>query len=181
MEYMSYNEADFVTEPQTKKFKKKKHSNQSYDDTRVNAVQRTSHLVGYEPVEGHYCMDNLNQNAIGYFCDGFGNNNNNNKMPSAAAMEKSRLMSINKAFEILRTSIPTFPYERRLSKIDTLHLAISYISLLQSVLESHMSLFDYLNMSLKFSLDLNEPQYCYSQNNFGVACFKKPCWATSGK
>ena len=180
MEYLSYNEADFVAEPKTKKLKKKKHSGHSYDDTNLNTVQQTSYLGCYEPVESQYFMENLNQNAIGYYCDGFGNSNNN-KMPSAAAMEKSRLMSINKAFEILRTSIPTFPYERRLSKIDTLHLAISYISLLQSVLESHMSLFDYLNTSLKSSLDLSEPQYCYNQNNFGVTSFKKPSWATSGK
>ena len=33
------------------------------------------------------------------------------------AVEKNRLMSINEAFEILRMNIPTFPYERRLSKI----------------------------------------------------------------
>ena len=31
--------------------------------------------------------------------------------------------------------MPTFPYERRLSKIDTLHLAIAYIALLKDILK----------------------------------------------
>jgi len=34
----------------------------------------------------------------------------------------------------LRKRIPTFPYEKRLSKIDTLNLAIAYITMLQEVL-----------------------------------------------
>ena len=46
------------------------------------------------------------------------------------------MMSINSAFEELRLHIPTFPYERRLSKIDTLRLAIAYIGLLQAILDS---------------------------------------------
>ena len=39
--------------------------------------------------------------------------------------------SINSAFEELRLHVPTFPYEKRLSKIDTLRLAIAYIALLR--------------------------------------------------
>lgn len=41
--------------------------------------------------------------------------------------------SINSAFDELRVHVPTFPYEKRLSKIDTLRLAIAYISLLREV------------------------------------------------
>lgn len=40
------------------------------------------------------------------------------------------MQSINEAFEGLRSHIPTLPYEKRLSKVDTLKLAISYISFL---------------------------------------------------
>ena len=43
--------------------------------------------------------------------------------------------SINAAFEELRLHVPTFPYEKRLSKIDTLRLAIAYISLLREILQ----------------------------------------------
>ncbi len=42
--------------------------------------------------------------------------------------------SINSAFEELRLHVPTFPYEKRLSKIDTLRLAIAYIALLREIL-----------------------------------------------
>ncbi|VDN06282.1 unnamed protein product [Thelazia callipaeda] len=50
--------------------------------------------------------------------------------------ERRRMCSINIAFMRLRRYIPTFPYEKRLSKIDTLNLAIAYISLLEGLLNS---------------------------------------------
>ena len=46
------------------------------------------------------------------------------------------MLSINSAFEQLRGHVPTFPYEKRLSKIDTLRLAIAYIALLREILVS---------------------------------------------
>ena len=97
--------------------------------------------------------------------------NSTNSTYTAAAIEKSRMMSINKAFEILRINIPTFPYERRLSKIDTLHLAISYINLLQAALASDMTLYDYLSSVLNNSFGVNRHQFASS----------KPVWASSGK
>lgn len=45
------------------------------------------------------------------------------------------MQSINEAFEGLRTHIPTLPYEKRLSKVDTLKLAISYIQFLGEMLK----------------------------------------------
>jgi hypothetical protein len=45
------------------------------------------------------------------------------------------MQSINEAFEGLRSHIPTLPYEKRLSKVDTLKLAISYISFLGDMLK----------------------------------------------
>ena len=41
--------------------------------------------------------------------------------------ERKRMQSINDAFEGLRVCIPTLPYEKRLSKVDTLRLAIGNI------------------------------------------------------
>ncbi|KAK9410954.1 PTF1A: Pancreas associated transcription factor 1a [Crotalus adamanteus] len=46
------------------------------------------------------------------------------------------MLNINSAFEELRGHVPTFPYEKRLSKIDTLRLAIAYIALLSDILKS---------------------------------------------
>lgn len=63
-------------------------------------------------------------------------------------MALSRVSSINRLFEELRNSIPTFPYERRLSKIDTLHLTISYINFLEAILKSDMDTIEYLEFIL---------------------------------
>uniref|UniRef100_A0A1I7XBX1 BHLH domain-containing protein n=1 Tax=Heterorhabditis bacteriophora TaxID=37862 RepID=A0A1I7XBX1_HETBA len=55
---------------------------------------------------------------------------------AANVRERKRMCSINVAFIELRNYIPTFPYEKRLSKIDTLNLAIAYINMLEDVLRS---------------------------------------------
>ncbi|XP_052000775.1 basic helix-loop-helix transcription factor scleraxis-like [Xyrauchen texanus] len=52
----------------------------------------------------------------------------------ANARERDRTNSVNKAFTALRTLIPTEPADRKLSKIETLRLASSYISHLGNVL-----------------------------------------------
>lgn len=49
---------------------------------------------------------------------------------AANMRERKRMQSINDAFEGLRAHIPTLPYEKRLSKVDTLKLAIGYIKFL---------------------------------------------------
>ncbi|XP_076846730.1 basic helix-loop-helix transcription factor scleraxis [Brachyhypopomus gauderio] len=53
---------------------------------------------------------------------------------SANARERDRTNSVNMAFTALRTLIPTEPVDRKLSKIETLRLASSYISHLENVL-----------------------------------------------
>ena len=55
---------------------------------------------------------------------------------AANVRERKRMLSINSAFEELRNHVPTFPFEKRLSKIDTLRLAIAYIELLKDILLS---------------------------------------------
>jgi len=49
---------------------------------------------------------------------------------AANLRERRRMQSINDAFEGLRQHIPTLPYEKRLSKVDTLRLTIGYINFL---------------------------------------------------
>ncbi|KAL7834101.1 hypothetical protein AOLI_G00290610, partial [Acnodon oligacanthus] len=53
---------------------------------------------------------------------------------AANARERDRTHSVNTAFSALRTLIPTEPADRKLSKIETLRLASSYISHLANVL-----------------------------------------------
>ena len=50
--------------------------------------------------------------------------------------ERRRMQSINDAFEGLRAHIPTLPYEKRLSKVDTLKLAIGYINFLNELVRT---------------------------------------------
>lgn len=53
---------------------------------------------------------------------------------AANARERDRTHSVNTAFTALRTLIPTEPADRKLSKIETLRLASSYIAHLANVL-----------------------------------------------
>ncbi|KAL8173036.1 UNVERIFIED_CONTAM: hypothetical protein K2H54_038293 [Gekko kuhli] len=53
---------------------------------------------------------------------------------AANVRERKRMLSINSAFDVLRSHVPTFPYEKHLSKIDTLRLAIAYIAFLSEIL-----------------------------------------------
>ncbi|EDO43849.1 predicted protein, partial [Nematostella vectensis] len=53
---------------------------------------------------------------------------------AANLRERKRMQSINEAFEGLRKHIPTLPYEKRLSKVDTLRLAIGYIGFLTEMI-----------------------------------------------
>ncbi|XP_049655081.1 basic helix-loop-helix transcription factor scleraxis-like, partial [Accipiter gentilis] len=53
---------------------------------------------------------------------------------AANARERDRTHSVNTAFGALRRLIPTRPADRRLSKVETLRLAASYIAHLANVL-----------------------------------------------
>jgi transcription factor 1a len=57
---------------------------------------------------------------------------------AANLRERKRMQSINDAFEGLRAHIPTLPYEKRLSKVDTLRLAIGYIGFLSELVKSNV-------------------------------------------
>ncbi|XP_032301870.1 pancreas transcription factor 1 subunit alpha-like [Coturnix japonica] len=71
---------------------------------------------------------------------------------AANVRERKRMLSINSAFDQLRCHVPTFPYEKRLSKIDTLRLAIAYIALLGEILLSGCEPKSYVEQCLKSSL-----------------------------
>ncbi|CAK8682079.1 unnamed protein product [Clavelina lepadiformis] len=56
------------------------------------------------------------------------------KRKNVAVKEKGRSPNVNMAFKKLRTLIPTEPADRRLSKVETLRLAVSYIQHLAQTL-----------------------------------------------
>ncbi|XP_077014006.1 fer3-like protein [Tamandua tetradactyla] len=55
---------------------------------------------------------------------------------AANVRERKRMFNLNEAFDQLRRKVPTFAYEKRLSRIETLRLAIVYISFMTELLES---------------------------------------------
>uniref|UniRef100_A0A8C3JUZ1 BHLH domain-containing protein n=1 Tax=Calidris pygmaea TaxID=425635 RepID=A0A8C3JUZ1_9CHAR len=71
---------------------------------------------------------------------------------AANVRERKRMLNINSAFDELRCHVPTFPYERRLSKIDTLRLAVAYIALLGEILLSGCDPQSYVERCLKSGL-----------------------------
>ncbi|XP_064925310.1 helix-loop-helix protein 13-like [Columba livia] len=71
---------------------------------------------------------------------------------AANIRERKRMLNINAAFDELRCHVPTFPYEKRLSKIDTLRLAIAYIALLGEILVSGCDPKSYVEQCLKNGL-----------------------------
>ncbi|KAK7139528.1 hypothetical protein R3I93_016611 [Phoxinus phoxinus] len=56
---------------------------------------------------------------------------------AANVRERKRMFSLNEAFERLRGKVPTFAYEKRLSRIETLRLAIIYIAFMTDILENN--------------------------------------------
>nr|XP_021323873.1 fer3-like protein [Danio rerio] len=55
---------------------------------------------------------------------------------AANIRERKRMFSLNEAFDRLRRRVPTFAYEKRLSRIETLRLAIVYIAFMTDILEN---------------------------------------------
>ncbi|NXA74531.1 FER3L protein, partial [Thryothorus ludovicianus] len=54
---------------------------------------------------------------------------------AANIRERKRMFNLNEAFDELRKKVPTFAYEKRLSRIETLRLAIVYISFMTELLD----------------------------------------------
>ncbi|XP_067649964.1 protein Fer3-like [Haliotis asinina] len=54
---------------------------------------------------------------------------------AANVRERRRMFNLNEAFDSLRRRVPTFAYEKRLSRIETLRLAIAYIAFMTEVVK----------------------------------------------
>ena len=100
----------------------------------------------YAPVTFHEDVRDQNEH---YEVQGYCLQNEGPVRFAANVRERKRMMSINTGFEELRSHVPTFPYEKRLSKIDTLRLAIAYIALLRDILSSGSEPVEYVEHCLK--------------------------------
>ncbi|CRK86232.1 CLUMA_CG000234, isoform A [Clunio marinus] len=58
---------------------------------------------------------------------------------AANIRERRRMFNLNEAFDKLRRKVPTFAYEKRLSRIETLRLAITYIQFMTELLTGQPS------------------------------------------
>ena len=54
---------------------------------------------------------------------------------AANIRERRRMFNLNESFDKLRHKVPTFAYEKRLSRIETLRLAIMYIRFMEEILD----------------------------------------------
>ncbi len=64
---------------------------------------------------------------------------NGKPRPSANARERERMRVLSKAFSRLKTTLPWVPADTKLSKLDTLRLACSYIAHLKQILDEDSS------------------------------------------
>ena len=55
---------------------------------------------------------------------------------AANVRERRRMYHLNEAFDDLRKRVPTFAYEKKLSRIETLKLAVTYIQFMSEMLDS---------------------------------------------
>ncbi|XP_048521056.1 helix-loop-helix protein 13 isoform X2 [Dendroctonus ponderosae] len=114
----------------------------------------------------HHYLTNLHHNADTGPCGSSGANLSSSEFygsspyrvqrHAANIRERKRMLrsaigptGINSAFDELRMHVPTFPYEKRLSKIDTLRLAIAYIALLREVLTADCDPLTYVEKCLR--------------------------------
>ncbi|XP_030761410.1 helix-loop-helix protein 13 isoform X2 [Sitophilus oryzae] len=116
----------------------------------------------------HHYLTSLHQNTENGPCgstggglgsspsDYFGSSPYRVQRHAANIRERKRMLrsaigptGINSAFDELRMHVPTFPYEKRLSKIDTLRLAIAYIALLREVLTADCDPLTYVERCLR--------------------------------
>ncbi|XP_030758387.1 pancreas transcription factor 1 subunit alpha-like [Sitophilus oryzae] len=98
-------------------------SDSAFSNYSFNSDQENNGTDGKERVHRHRRKSKCPQQQI-------------QQRQAANLRERKRMQSINDAFEGLRAHIPTLPYEKRLSKVDTLKLAIGYINFLSELVRT---------------------------------------------
>ena len=84
---------------------------------------------------------------------------------AANMRERRRMQSINDAFEGLRIQLPTLPYEKKISKVDTLKMAIAYINFLTDLLNKDTS----YNSRTTSTKEIKK--FIYTFKSYSKSCF----------
>jgi hypothetical protein len=92
---------------------------------------------------------------------------------AANVRERKRMFSLNEAFDQLREIVPIFAYEKKLSRIETLRLAIIYIAFMTELVLSGKTVDE---ASLNASVVLSQWTY---QMNLSSICDDTPTSCTS--
>lgn len=97
------------------------------------------HQNFHEFSDDHGFLFAAHHNGYGSQSNGSGNKPKRRRVPTLAQRraanirERRRMYNLNEAFDELRTKVPTFAYEKRLSRIETLRLAMTYISFMSEI------------------------------------------------
>jgi hypothetical protein len=91
---------------------------------------------------------------------------------AANVRERKRMFSLNEAFDQLREIVPIFAYEKKLSRIETLRLAIIYIAFMTELVLSGKTVDE---ASLNANVVLNQwADTCTYQMNSSSICDDTP-------
>ncbi|MEQ2162396.1 hypothetical protein GOODEAATRI_019351 [Goodea atripinnis] len=93
---------------------------------------------------------------------------------AANARERARMRVLSKAFSRLKTSLPWVPADTKLSKLDTLRLASSYISHLRQILQE-----DRLENSFAHPVSLTWPFMSTARSEEDISSTVRLCGATA--
>uniref|UniRef100_A0A915DZ22 BHLH domain-containing protein n=1 Tax=Ditylenchus dipsaci TaxID=166011 RepID=A0A915DZ22_9BILA len=121
---------------------------QEYNNNLWNTDIQHVHFSETNGIEG---TDSTNTSQLANENCNTGEVEDEEERQAANVRERRRMCSINVAFIELRNEIPTFPYEKRLSKIDTLNLAIAYINMLEEILATNEDSQDFLQNSVNLA------------------------------
>lgn len=141
---------DFVSDMNLMKFPQKctlgpKRQDDNDDASSVDNQTRLSDSPWSDLENAELCTEHLVMGAPRYCSHGAHGHHSKSKRrriitvvqrQAANVRERKRMFSLNEAFDELRRKVPTFAYEKRLSRIDTLRLAIVYISFMTDLLEN---------------------------------------------
>ncbi|CAF1208719.1 unnamed protein product [Rotaria sordida] len=91
---------------------------------------------------------------------------------AANVRERRRMFSLNEAFDQLREIVPIFAYEKKLSRIETLRLAIIYIAFMTELVLSGKTV-DEASLNANVVLSQWTDTYTYQMNSSSISIKKK--------
>ncbi len=149
-----YNTASVYNRPEMTHTGVPNHTHPAYD-TGLHSHAQHYHMAGHNhPGSGtemdHWHMHMMNQGDPSAFFMGLGpaGRDGSSKRKrrrvitteqrrAANIRERRRMYQLNQSFDILRKRVPTFAYEKKLSRIETLKLAVTYIEFMSDLLKNN--------------------------------------------